>query len=397
MALSKPPSLSPGQKTAAQIVDTAAAIDAFDPNQSGNSTLKVVDEDAFSEVQLDEETQKKLLKKAGWSDEHETRLRDKARRIWSMLPSNDKLDKQIWLLTIPAVVNGLLLPIVGLIDAFYVAKLGDPLAFAAQGAANQVFSSTLGVLSFLPTVITPLVAAAHASGKTEEVQKHVGEGMFLSVLVGILGMCILLPMPQIALGLVLPAASMAYSMAIPYFFFRVLGFIPSLISNVGFSSLRGTMDTVRPMQVSLFVTIIRVILQPLLMFGAAMGVAGAGLSTMICEVISALIFVRLLLVSKLATWASIVKVPSLSSLRFLGASGLILQLRALALNAVFMKGVAAANHLDLAGTAAAAHILTQQVFSVGATILFALSTVATVLASTGMAKFQERLAGELEG
>eukprot|EP00961_Rhodomonas_salina_P090083 1211719-Rhodomonas_salina.1 len=259
----------------------AAAIDAFDPNQSGNSTLKVVDEDAFSEVQLDEETQKLLLKKAGWSDEHETRLRDKARRIWSMLPSNDKLDKQIWLLTIPAVVNGLLLPIVGLIDAFYVAKLGDPLAFAAQGAANQVFSSTLGVLSFLPTVITPLVAAAHASGKTEEVQKHVGEGMFLSVLVGILGMCILLPMPQIALGLVLPAASMAYSMAIPYFFFRVapppppppplplfffllilrctvrqthtarcqvLGFIPSLISNVGFSSLRGTMDTVRPMQ-----------------------------------------------------------------------------------------------------------------------------------------------------
>ena len=52
----------------------------------------------------------------------------------------------------------------GTVDTLWVGKLGDPTALAALGAANQVFSSIFFVVSFVPSVVTPLVAAAHASG-----------------------------------------------------------------------------------------------------------------------------------------------------------------------------------------------------------------------------------------
>ena len=89
-----------------------------------------------------------------------------------VLPRGDALDKTITKLAVPAVLNFLILPLVGTVDTFWVGRLGDPTALAAVGAANQVFSSIFFVVSFVPSVVTPLVAAAYASGDEEKVQKQ---------------------------------------------------------------------------------------------------------------------------------------------------------------------------------------------------------------------------------
>ena len=58
-----------------------------------------------------------------------------------VLPRGDALDSTITKLAVPAVLNFLILPLVGTVDTLWVGKLGDPTALAALGAANQVFSA----------------------------------------------------------------------------------------------------------------------------------------------------------------------------------------------------------------------------------------------------------------
>ena len=57
--------------------------------------------------------------------------------------------------------------------------MSNAMALAGQGAANQVFSSSFWILSFLPNVIAPLVAKAAGAGDKATVQKRVNEAIFL--------------------------------------------------------------------------------------------------------------------------------------------------------------------------------------------------------------------------
>ena len=78
------------------------------------------------------------------------------------LPANDALDKQILKLFVPAMLNFLIIPFVGAIDVFWVGRMGRAVALAAQGAANQVFQSAFWIISFVPSIIAPVVAKAMA-------------------------------------------------------------------------------------------------------------------------------------------------------------------------------------------------------------------------------------------
>jgi Na+-driven multidrug efflux pump len=50
---------------------------------------------------------------------------------------------------------------------FFIGKMNNPLAIAGTAAANQIFTSTFWVVSFLPLVITPLIATAYANKDME--------------------------------------------------------------------------------------------------------------------------------------------------------------------------------------------------------------------------------------
>ena len=107
------------------------------------------------------------------------------------MPANDALDKQILKLFVPAMLNFLIIPMVGAVDVFWVGRMGSAVALASQGAANQVFQSAFWIISFVPSIIAPVVAKAAASGDTEEVQRATGEAIFVASLVGVFGMALL--------------------------------------------------------------------------------------------------------------------------------------------------------------------------------------------------------------
>lgn len=89
------------------------------------------------------------------------------------------LDKQILTLALPTVLNFAILPLVGAVDTFWVGRMENALALAGQGAANQIFSSAFWIISFLPSVVTPLIAKAAGSGDTEAMKDRVGEVCYI--------------------------------------------------------------------------------------------------------------------------------------------------------------------------------------------------------------------------
>ena len=165
------------------------------------------------------------------------------------LPKFDRLDKTILLLSLPAIVNFMLVPMVGAADTFWVGKMGNAAALAGTGAANQIYSTTFWVLGFLPSVITPLVAQAYGAKDMEGVQRHIGEALFLSLVIGMLGCALVTLQSARLLGVVIPPGAPAMAFAVPYFLCRGISFLPAMLSTVGFATFRGTLDTVTPLAI----------------------------------------------------------------------------------------------------------------------------------------------------
>ena len=185
-----------------------------------------------------------------------------------VLPRNDETDKLIMKLFIPAVLNFLIIPLVGIVDVFWVGRMGDAVALAAQGAANQVFQSAFWIISFIPSVVAPMVARAAAGGDKAELQNKIGEGIFCAFIVGLFGMTVMGCLRNPALGLVgLDPVSATGIQAAPYIGIRALTFIPAIVSTVGFAAFRGTLDVTTPMKITLASQLMNVILDPIFIFG----------------------------------------------------------------------------------------------------------------------------------
>jgi len=299
-------------------------------------------------------------------------------------PRNDALDKLILALFIPAMLNFLIIPLVGAVDVFWVGRLEDAVSLAAQGAANQVFQSAFWIISFIPSVVAPVVAKAAAGGNKEELSKKIGEGIFCAAVVGAMGMIFMYTMRERCLGVVgVVAGSSTAAQAAPYVGFRALTFIPAIVSTVGFAAFRGTLDVMTPMKITLASQMMNVVLDPLLIFGfgavKAMGVAGAAIATSISEVFSSALYVSLLVKRNLVKLGDMVRPPSWKALGTLLVGGAGVQLRAVAQNITFLAVMRAILTMDETGTAAAAHTISSQVFQLGVIAILALSTIATIL------------------
>ena len=117
----------------------------------------------------------------------------------SFLPCGDALDQQIGRMLLPSVANLAVVPLTGAVDTFWVGRMGDALALAGQGAANQVFNAFFFVCSFVPKVTVPLVARAHAAGDVEGARDRTCDSIFVACVIGLLGTILLVGFPQAVL------------------------------------------------------------------------------------------------------------------------------------------------------------------------------------------------------
>jgi putative MATE family efflux protein len=313
----------------------------------------------------------------------ETRMNTKPPRLW---PCGDDLDKNIFSLALPAVANFAIVPLVGAVDTFWVGQMTDALALAGQGAANQVFSSIFWVISFLPNVVTPRIATAAGSGDTNAVRERVKEALFVGLFLGVIGTGLLTFLPNYVLASVLPVGAPARPYAEPYLAIRALTFLPALLSTVGFSVYRGSLDVVTPLKITIISNLVNIILDPVLMFPLKMGVAGAAAATCATELVSFFLYARTLVQKGIVQLDTFLKPPPFKNLAPLIVGGLSVQSRAIAMNLAFLAVTRATQALDKTGTGAAAHAITMQLWQLGGVILLAMSSVASVIVPTELAR-----------
>lgn len=169
--------------------------------------------------------------------------------------------------TLPSIANLAVIPVVGAVDTFWIGRMGDALALAGQGAANQCFFSTFFLIAFIPTITAPLVAKAAGGGDLEGASRRIGEALFLANVLGAIGTALLVFRPGLFLSLVLPAGAPAYAYASNYLRLRSLSLVPALVGAVGFAAFRGLLDTTTPLKISLASNALNLVLDPLLIFG----------------------------------------------------------------------------------------------------------------------------------
>eukprot|EP00466_Bigelowiella_natans_P004971 jgi/Bigna1/81151/fgenesh1_pg.77_\ len=285
-----------------------------------------------------------------------------------------------------------------LMQPFYP-HTGSATELAGMGAANQVFSTISWAVSFLPSVTTPLVAMALARGQKEVAETRIAESLFVAMIVGTLGLSFLQVNPLLALSLVARTDAPFLEPAQEYLLLRSFSFIPALLttvlysldstprhSNVAFSAFRGKMDTTTPLLISVFANLLNCILDPILMFTFNMGLRGAALATVIAEFASAFVFMTLMIRQKMVRLSKIFRVPEWASLKPLVAGGAAIQMRSLMMNLALLSATRTANGMDSNGVSAAAYQLTVIFWQLGATVMLALSTTASVMVSSQLGK-----------
>jgi putative MATE family efflux protein len=286
---------------------------------------------------------------------------------------------------LPSIANLAVIPLVGAVDTFWIGRMGDALALAGQGAANQCFFSIYFLIAFIPTITAPLVAKAAGSGDTGAACDRVCEALFLANVLGAIGTLILVLRPSLILNLVLPAGAPAAAYAANYLRLRSLSLIPALISAVGFAAFRGMLDTVTPLKVSLASNVLNLVLDPLLIFGARMGVAGAALATAASEAGAGAIYVGLLLKRKMLRLGRLLEPPKLSALLPLLRGGSAMLLRQAALNVAFVSATRMTQAMDSTGVAAAVYSITNTIYSLGLVVMLAIQATGATLVPSALA------------
>ena len=297
----------------------------------------------------------------------------------NLFPCGDEMDQKIIKLALPALLNFAIFPLVGAADTFWVGRMRNALALGGQGAANQVFNSAFWILSFLPSVVTPLVAKAHGAGDKEAVKARVGEALFIASLAGLLGTLFLTIDPSRALGLVMKSDAASRTFAEPYLRVRGITFTASLLSTVGFAAFRGTFDIVTPLKISILSNLVNVIMDPILIFNRKLGVSGAALATCLSEVTAFLLYAYALISRKMINWRTVLRPPSLKAITPLLVGGFSVQLRAIAINIAMIAVTRTTQTLDTRGTSAAAHSISLQLFQLGSVASLALSVASSVI------------------
>ncbi len=185
--------------------------------------------------------------------------------------------RTLLVLTLPVLFSLLLEPLTGIVDTFFVARLGA-ISLGALGIATALLSSVVWVFNFVGIGAQTEVARADGAGEPEAAS----EAAYLAMaLAGALGIGLLL-----AGWLFAPAATAwmgaggtMQDESVLYLRIRLLGAPALLVAMAAFGSLRGRQEMRVPFWIALAASALNAGLDPVLIFGAgpvpAFGVAGA--------------------------------------------------------------------------------------------------------------------------
>jgi putative MATE family efflux protein len=198
----------------------------------------------------------------------------------------------IWGLSWPVMLSQVLANAVSLIDVAMVGRLGSN-SVAAVGYAGQFFSLAQSVLFAVSAACVALMARAIGAGAALRARRSLAASIATATATAASIGAIVVASPRTLLG-ALGADPAVIELAIPYLWLLLgssLLLAPSMMLESG---LRADRDTRTPMQIALVVTLVKVLLNAVLIFGAfglpRLELVGAGIATVVAQVVGLALF-----------------------------------------------------------------------------------------------------------
>lgn len=283
-------------------------------------------------------------------------------------------DRAVAALAVPALGSLVADPLLSLVDTAFVGRVGSD-ALAGLGVSAAVFAVAFFVFNFLEYGTTTEVAGAVGAGD----HRAAGRATITSALLAggagaVIGLLLVLFAGPVT-G-IMGATGAVRAEAVTYVMIRALAAPAVLLVRAAHGAYRGHQDTTTPFLVTLVINAVNLVLDPLLIFGADMGVAGAAWATVTAQWVGAAIFIGLFARGRERYGLSGARpVPSevLSFLRI----GRDLAIRSGALLATFTVATAVATRVS--AEAVAAHQILSQLFLFLALAVDALAIAAQAL------------------
>ncbi len=218
------------------------------------------------------------------------------------------LFKKILLFSIPLIMSGVLQQSFNSVDVAVVGRFCDRQALAAVGSNGMVISLIVNLFLGLSVGANVIIARYIGSGERDRVQKAVSTVMGISVVCGLI---------MTVIG-TLAARPILTAMATPpdvidkatlYLRLYFLGIPFLVVYNFGSAVLRSVGDTQRPFYCLVAGGVVNVIVNLVLVVGFGMDVAGVAIGTVVSNLISSVLLVRILMREKEPLRLDIRKTP----------------------------------------------------------------------------------------
>jgi putative MATE family efflux protein len=207
--------------------------------------------------------------------------------------------KAIFALALPAMLGGIVEPVLSLTDLAVVGNIGNTsfdstkdnlTAVAAVGIAGSVLSALVWIFAQMKSAISAVVSQAFGSVRMRNVASLIPQMIYFNALVGLIAMFATLVTSAWIFENLLSASGNILRDAVSYYDIRVLGFPFTLITFSIFGVFRGIQNTWWAMVISIIGGTTNIVLDFMFVLGwgglnEPMGVEGAAYASLIAQIL----------------------------------------------------------------------------------------------------------------
>jgi MATE family multidrug resistance protein len=283
-------------------------------------------------------------------------------------------DRAIAVLAVPALGSLIADPLLSLVDTAFIGRVGGD-ALSGLGVAAAVFAVAFFLFNFLEYGTTAEVAQRVGAGNTAAAGRATVTSVALAIVIGA-GVAVLVAFFAGPIAGVMGATGGVRDEAVTYIVIRAFAAPAVLVVRAAHGAYRGYQDTTTPFIATLGINGINLVLDPVLIFGFDMGIAGAAWATLIAQWVGAGVFLVLLWRGREQYGIAGAR-PVVGEVRNFLVVGRDLAIRSGALVATFTIATAVATRVS--DDAVGAHQVLSQVFVFMALAIDALAIAAQAL------------------
>lgn len=192
------------------------------------------------------------------------------------------LNRDIIKLALPAVLNNITVPLLGLCDTAISGHLGNASFIGAASVGAMMLNVAFWLCGFLRMGTTGITANAVGAGSAALIKESLSKSLQIALLISLLLLIFQVPIKSLLLNLIQPDNDVE-SLASQYFDICVWAAPAQLIIMAVSGWFVGLQTTVVPMIIAISVNVINILMSVLLVFGCKIGFAGIAYGTLVAN------------------------------------------------------------------------------------------------------------------